>query len=76
MAILKLLELKNTVLKCNVIDRKTINNLYIAIKKFNSYALLLTYFVAFLNICMPTVGLDSILVCRRFFFSLIRVQSG
>jgi len=76
MAILKVLELKNTVLKCNMIDRKTIKIFNTTIKYFYSCALLLTYFVAFLNICMPTVGLDSSLLCRRFFFSLIRVQSG
>lgn len=74
--ILWILEMKNSVLKCNMIVGKTINKFYITIKNFYSYALLLTYSVAFLNNCMATVRPDSTLFCRRFIFSLIRVQSG
>jgi hypothetical protein len=73
---LKILELKDTVLKCNMIHRKTINIFNISIKYVYSWSLLLTYFVAFLNNCMPTVRPDSALFCRRFLFYLIRVQKG
>lgn len=58
---LKHLELKDTVLKCNMIHRKTINIFNIGIKIVYSWSLLLTYFVAFLNNRMPTVGPDSAL---------------